>query len=76
MFECVSDTAVLTAKSKYFFMFKWIVSQDFGGLQMILMDSIEVPDVPLEVYFFYYFSSDSYLSFEQVKLSLIHLAKS
>ena len=32
--------------------FKGIVSRDFGGLQMILMDRIYVPDVPLEVYSF------------------------
>ena len=32
--------------------FKGIVSRDFGGLQMILMDIIGVPDVLLEVYFF------------------------
>ena len=31
---------------------KGIVSRDFGGLQMILMDRIVVPDVPLEVYSF------------------------
>ena len=29
---------------------KGIVSRDFGGLQMILMDRIWVPDVPLEAY--------------------------
>ena len=32
--------------------FKGIVSRDFEGLQMILMDRIGVPDVPLEVYYF------------------------
>ena len=31
---------------------KGIVSRDFGGLQMILIDRIGVPDVPLDVYFF------------------------
>ena len=31
---------------------KGIVSQDIGRLQMILMDRIVVPDVPLEVYLF------------------------
>ena len=30
---------------------KGIVSRDFGGLQMILMDRIVVPDAPLKVYF-------------------------
>ena len=33
-------------------MFKGIVSQSFGGLQMILMDRIGVPDVPLKDYIF------------------------
>ena len=32
--------------------FKGIVSRDFGGLQMILMNRTWVPDVPLEVYSF------------------------
>ena len=32
--------------------FKGIVSRDFDGLQMILMDRINVPDVSLEVYSF------------------------
>ena len=32
--------------------FKGIVSRDFEGLQMILMDRIGVPDVLLEVYSF------------------------
>ena len=32
--------------------FKGIVSRDFGGLQMILMYRIGVPDVTLEVYLF------------------------
>ena len=32
--------------------FKGIVSRDFGGLQIILMDRIYVPDVSLEVYSF------------------------
>ena len=32
--------------------FKGIVSRDFEGLEMILMDRICVPDVPLEVYSF------------------------
>ena len=31
---------------------KGIVSRDFGGLQVISMDRIVVPDVPLEVYSF------------------------
>ena len=30
---------------------KGIDSQDFGGLQIILMDGAWVPDIPLEVYF-------------------------
>ena len=32
--------------------FKGIVSRDFEGLQMILMNRTWVPDVPLEVYSF------------------------
>ena len=32
--------------------FKGIVSRDFGGLQMILVNRIGVPDVPLDVYSF------------------------
>ena len=32
--------------------FKGIVSRDFGGLHIILMDRIGVPDVPLKVYSF------------------------
>ena len=35
---------------------KGIVSRDFGGLQMILMERIYVPNVPLEVYFKFLFS--------------------
>ena len=31
---------------------KGIVSRDFGGLQMILIDRLCVPDVPLNVYSF------------------------
>ena len=34
------------------FVLKGIVSRDFGGLQMILMDIIGVPRVPLDVYLF------------------------
>ena len=33
-------------------LFKGIVSRDFGGLEMILMDRLRVPDVPLDVYSF------------------------
>ena len=32
--------------------FKGIVSRDFDGLQMILVNRTGVPDVPLEVYSF------------------------
>ena len=34
------------------YLLKGIVSRDFGWLQMILMDSIWVPDVPLKDYIF------------------------
>ena len=36
---------------------KGIVSRDFGGLQMILMDRLCVPDVLLDVLFFFKFTS-------------------
>ena len=44
--------------------FKGIVSRDFGGLQMISMNRIWVRDVPLEIIYFFFFSSFSlsYLS--------------
>ena len=35
---------------------KGIVTRDFGGLQMILMDKIGAPDVPLKVFFFLLFT--------------------
>ena len=58
---------------------KGIVSPDFEWLQMILMNRLCVPDVPLEVYPFlnlhlhivYFY----FLSFERVKLLLMHLVK-
>ena len=37
---------------RFFILFKWVVSRDFGGLQMILMKRTWVPDVPLVVYSF------------------------
>ena len=42
----------ITLYSEQKCLFKGIVSQDFGGLQMILLNRIGVPDVPLEVYSF------------------------
>ena len=57
--------------------FKGIVSRDFGGLQMILMNRIGVPDVPLEVYSFLnfrFYIDFSVQRFERVKLLLILLA--
>ena len=60
------------------FNFKGIVSQDFGWLQMILMNRIVVPDVPLDVYLFLNFHFHIVFqvqSFERVKLILMHLAK-
>ena len=51
-----SDKATLCSKSsKRQNGFKGIVSRDFGGLQMILMDRIGVPDVLLKVYSFFNF---------------------
>ena len=43
--------------------FKGIVSRDFEGLEMILMDRTCVPDVPLEVYSFLYFHLDRFFDF-------------
>ena len=57
---------------------KGIVSRDFGGLQMILMDRIGVPDVPLKNYIFSiscFLVVFQFLSLQQVKLLLRHLAK-
>ena len=56
---------------------KGIVSWDFSWLQIILMNKLGVPDVPLEVYFFFLSFSYSFLNlkFWQVKLLLTHLAK-
>ena len=57
---------------------KGIVSRDFGGLQMICMDRIGVPDVPLKVYSFLNFRFHIVIlvqSFERVKLLIMHLAK-
>ena len=54
-----------------------IVSRDFGGLQMNLMDRIGVPDVSLDVYLFLNFRFHIVIqvqSFERVKLLLMHLA--
>ena len=39
-------------KSKEIYAIKGIGSRDFGGLQMILVNRIGAPDVPLEVYSF------------------------
>ena len=46
--------SLLHTKQKYAFHknIKGIVSRDFGGLQMILINRLCVPDVPLEVYSF------------------------
>ena len=57
---------------------KGIVSRDFRCLQMILMDRIEVPDVPLKGYFFLNFLFHivyQVFIFQQAKLLLTHLAK-
>ena len=43
------------AKISWNCLFKGIVSRDFGGLQMILLNRIGVPDVLLEVYSFLIF---------------------
>ena len=50
------------------------VSRDFRCLQMILMDRMEIPDVPLDVYILKFSFSYSFFvlvqSFELVKLLL------
>ena len=51
-----------------FFSLKGIVSRDFGGLQMILMDRIVVPYFRFHIVF-------KVQSFERVKLLLMHFAK-
>ena len=50
-----SPKFVVKNESKMFLqiVLKGIVSQDFGGLQMILMDRIVVPDVLLNVFFYF-----------------------
>ena len=40
---------LIASKGVNFFVFKGIVSRDFEWLQMILMNTLCVPDVPLEV---------------------------
>ena len=56
-----------------------MVLQDFGGLQMILMDRALVPNIPPDVYFFKFMFSHTVtfksLSFQMAKLLLLHLAK-
>ena len=57
---------------------KGIVSRDFEGLHMILMNRTWVPDVPLEVYYFLNLHLHIVFlvkSFERVKLLLMHSAK-
>ena len=56
---------------------KGIVSRDFEWLQIILMNRLYVPDVPLEVQSFlnFRFHKDfQFLSLQRVKLLLMHLA--
>ena len=57
---------------------KGIVSRDFEWLQMTLINRLCVPDVPLEVNFFLNLHLHivfKFLSLQQVKLLLMHLAK-
>ena len=58
LFLAISDTSL-----------KGIVSRDFGGLQMILMDRIVVPYFRFHIVF-------KVQSFERVKLLLMHFSKS
>ena len=57
--------------------FKGIVSRDFEWLQMILINRLCVPDVPLEVYSFLNLHLHivfKFLSLQRVKLLLMDLA--
>ena len=59
---------------------KGIVSRDFGGLQMILMDRIGAPDVSLEVYSFLNFRFHIFFKFKDLSglnkgLSLFYVKK-
>ena len=63
---------------RFFILLKWIVSRDFGGLQMILMKRTWVPDVTLVVYSFLNFRFHiitEVQSFVRVKLLLINIAQ-
>ena len=53
--DCVQFMSIKKCQLSIFVSFlevKGIVSRYFGGLQMIFMDRIVVPDIPMEVYFF------------------------
>jgi hypothetical protein len=57
--------------------FKGTVSRDFGGLQMILMDRLEVPSSSAACLFFLNLRFHTVIliqSFQRVKLLLLHLA--
>ena len=43
---------------------KGIVSRDFGGLQMIIMDRAKVHDIPLKVYFLLFYFLYCFFSFK------------
>ena len=49
---CGVDSSKKTIAKK---LYKEIVSRDFEGIQMIIMNKTSVPDVPLEVYYFFFF---------------------
>ena len=53
------------------------MSRDFGGLQMILMDRLEVPSSSAACLFFFYLRFHTVIliqSFQRVKLLLLYLA--
>ena len=59
-------------------LFKGKPSRNFEVLQVILMNRIGIPDVPLKVYSFINFRFYIVIlgqSFDRVKLLLMHLAK-
>ena len=60
---------------KYTYLLKGTVSRDFGGLQMILIDRLEVPSSSAACFFFLRFHTVILIqSFKRVKLLLLYLA--
>ena len=71
--SCFAVEIFVMLHEKY--VFKGIVSRDFEGLQMILMNRTWVPYVPLKVYSYFKLHLHTvflFKSFERVKLLLKH----